>query len=253
VLATAATGTGRRRRAAAKPTAAPMGGPSATFCGRRPSAPGDRAGGGSDHGRPGAQEASGSPPERCHQGRGHRDALPQRRDLARALPSPGQCLRGAQPDGAHEHTNGAGPSAAVAAERPAGQCAGDGRECDGAAAAARGFRLLHCHDRNLTTRRHRWKGSRDGGPPPNTREVMGSVAVGSRSWVPVRNQWPRAQERGTHRLAMVGHAPQERGSQPRPPSSGWSTSSLQRSCPVVTVAFASATSRVASANRSGLA
>ena len=38
VLATAAVGT-RRRRAAARPTAAPTSGPSATFCGRRPKAP----------------------------------------------------------------------------------------------------------------------------------------------------------------------------------------------------------------------
>ena len=39
MLATAATGTRRRRRAAARPTAAPTSGPNATFCGRRPIAP----------------------------------------------------------------------------------------------------------------------------------------------------------------------------------------------------------------------
>ena len=99
-------------------------------------------------------ESAGRPPQRSHQRRGRRDALPQRRDLARALTRPSDRLRNAQPDRTRHRADDRWLGAPVTEQRGAGQATDDACGTDLPEPAGCRPLSIRCHRGNLTSDNH---------------------------------------------------------------------------------------------------
>ena len=133
--------------------------------------PDGRSGDGADGARANTPDSARQPAERGGHRGAHRDALPQRRDLAGPLPGPGHRLARGQPGGTDCGADGQGTPPPVPGQRRPGDRTDGTREQHRAGCARPCGRGVRGHLANLAARRGRRPtfGARSGGEPVDHR------------------------------------------------------------------------------------